>query len=64
MADEIKIRGAGISGLSAAINLARAGKEVIVYELRNDVGKRFSPSGQIILRGNDYIKSLLEKSDI
>lgn len=37
----IKIMGAGLSGLSAAINLARAGYTVDVFEKRNDCGKRF-----------------------
>lgn len=37
----IKILGAGPSGLTAAINLARAGYDVHVYEKRNDTGKRF-----------------------
>jgi len=33
--------GAGLSGLSAAINLAKAGYNVDVFEKRNDSGKRF-----------------------
>jgi len=37
----IKILGAGISGLTAAINLARAGYKVDVYERNKDVGMRF-----------------------
>lgn len=37
----IKILGAGLSGLTAAINLAKAGYEVDVYEKRKDVGMRF-----------------------
>lgn len=37
----IKISGAGLSGLSAAITLAKAGLKVDVYEKNNDVGKRF-----------------------
>ncbi len=37
----IKILGAGISGLSAAINLAKAGYSVDVFEKREDCGKRF-----------------------
>lgn len=37
----IKIIGAGISGLSAAITLRKAGYEVVVYEKNSDVGKRF-----------------------
>jgi len=38
----IKIMGAGISGLSAAINLAKAGYNVDVFEKRSDSGKRFN----------------------
>lgn len=37
----IKILGAGISGLTAAINLAKAGFKVDVYERNKDVGMRF-----------------------
>lgn len=37
----IKILGAGISGLTAAINLAKAGYKVTVYEKNKDVGMRF-----------------------
>jgi flavin-dependent dehydrogenase len=37
----IKIAGAGPSGLVAAINLAKAGYKVDVYEKRTDTGKRF-----------------------
>lgn len=37
----IKIAGAGISGLTAAINLAIYGYDVKVYEKRKDVGARF-----------------------
>lgn len=37
----INIQGAGLSGLSAAINLARAGYNVDVFEKDDDCGKRF-----------------------
>ncbi|UCD13059.1 MAG: NAD(P)/FAD-dependent oxidoreductase [Thermoplasmatales archaeon] len=37
----IKIMGAGLSGLSAAINLVRAGYIVDVFEKRDDCGRRF-----------------------
>jgi len=37
----IKILGAGISGLTAAINLAKAGCSVEIFELGNDCGTRF-----------------------
>ena len=39
--ENIKIMGAGLSGLSAAINLAKAGFNVDVFEKRDDCGKRF-----------------------
>ena len=38
---EIKILGAGLSGLTAAINLAKEGYRVDVYEKNKDVGMRF-----------------------
>lgn len=39
---EIHIAGAGPSGLTAAINLARAGMRVIVHEKNQDVGMKFN----------------------
>ena len=39
---DIKIIGGGLSGLSAAINLAQAGYNVDVFEKRDDCGKRFN----------------------
>lgn len=41
MKKEIKIIGAGPSGLTAAINLAKAGFKVEVFEKNDTVGKRF-----------------------
>lgn len=41
MNPKVKILGAGISGLSAAINLSQAGYEVEVYEKKIDAGARF-----------------------
>jgi flavin-dependent dehydrogenase len=38
--DSIKILGAGPSGLTAGITLARAGRSVVVYERAGDVGTR------------------------
>lgn len=58
----IKILGAGLSGLSAAINLAKAGKEVTVYEKNRDVGLHMHPNFQGLLRTGgrptEYLKSL------
>jgi len=39
---KIKILGAGLSGLTAAINLAKSGYTVEVYEKNKDVGTRFN----------------------
>lgn len=39
--NKVKIAGAGLSGLAAAINLAKAGKDVEVFELNKDCGCRF-----------------------
>jgi flavin-dependent dehydrogenase len=39
--ERIRILGAGVSGLTAAITLAKAGYEVEVYEKNRDVGMRF-----------------------
>ena len=41
MRKNIKILGAGLSGLSAAINLSKNGFNVEVFEIRDDCGKRF-----------------------
>ena len=37
----VQIMGAGLSGLSASILLAKAGKEVHVHDIRADSGARF-----------------------
>src|SRR5512142_226816 len=44
----VLIAGAGPSGLSAAISLARAGRAVEVHEAKPDVGTRFIGDLQII----------------
>jgi flavin-dependent dehydrogenase len=38
----VKIAGAGISGLTCAINLCKMGHRVIIFEKRNEVGARFN----------------------
>ena len=47
-AEKIKIAGAGPSGLTAAITLAKAGYEVDVFEARPAVGARFIGDLQVI----------------
>ena len=39
--EPVHILGAGLSGLAAATYLAKAGREVHVYEIRSDSGARF-----------------------
>ncbi|MFC1554788.1 NAD(P)/FAD-dependent oxidoreductase [candidate division KSB1 bacterium] len=45
---EIKISGGGPSGLSAAINLARSGYDVALYEQRKKPGAKFNNGWQIL----------------
>ena len=44
----ITIAGAGIAGMTAAINLAKAGFEVEVKEMRSEVGARFDGDFQFL----------------
>lgn len=62
----IKILGAGISGLTAAINLAKAGYEVDVYERNADVGMRFGGDLQGLENWSDKenVLDLLKKMNI
>ncbi len=46
MTKQIKISGAGISGLTAAINLRKVGYDVTVFEKNNDVGGNHSNDWQ------------------
>ena len=41
VSERVDILGAGLSGLSSAIVLAKSGKEVHVHEVRQDSGARF-----------------------
>src|SRR4051794_21871095 len=49
----VRILGAGISGLTAAISLAQAGREVEVFEARDDCGARFHDDFQGIENWSD-----------
>ncbi len=53
MPDAIKILGAGIAGLTAAINLAKKGFNATVYEKASTVGKRFCNDFQGIENWSD-----------
>ena len=44
----IHIMGAGLSGLAAAIVLAKAGREVHVHDIREDSGARFDGDFQAL----------------
>lgn len=46
MKQTIKISGAGISGLTASINLAKNGFNVVIYEKEKDTGLRFNDDFQ------------------
>lgn len=46
MKETVKIAGAGISGLTSAIVLAKAGYKVKVFERNDDIGKRFNEDFQ------------------
>jgi len=62
-ADPVHICGAGLAGLTAAIALARAGRKVIVHELRKHVGARFHDDLQGLenwTREGDVLDELME----
>lgn len=58
--NNIKILGAGISGLTAAINLAKKGYKVDVYEKNKDVGMRFHGDLQALENWSEK-KNILEE---
>lgn len=62
----VRIAGAGPSGLTAAIVLARHGRTVEVHEARNDVGTRFIGDLQIIESASETesVPDLLERIGI
>ncbi len=62
---KIIILGAGLSGLTAAINLAKSGYTVDVYEKNKDVGMRFNGDIQGLENWSDkkdIIKELKERN--
>ncbi len=58
MAGEIKILGAGISGLTASINLAKGGFGVTVFEKSSSVGSRFHGDFQGLENWSDETDTL------
>ena len=58
MAGEIKILGAGISGLTASINLAKEGFDVTVFEKSSSVGSRFHSDFQGLENWSDETDTL------
>ena len=58
--EKIKILGAGLSGLTAAINLAKSGYTVEVYEKNKDVGMRFNGDIQGLENWSDK-KDIIEE---
>lgn len=60
--DPVRILGAGLSGLTAAINLAKAGREVVVHEKRASAGLQIKPNYQGLLKTHGdpmgYLKKL------
>ncbi|MFC1476556.1 NAD(P)/FAD-dependent oxidoreductase [Fibrobacterota bacterium] len=56
----IKILGAGISGLAAAINLVKSGYKVEIFEKRSEVGKRFHGDFQGLSNLTDRMDALKE----
>ncbi len=55
----ISILGAGLSGLSAAINLSKGGKNVIVYENKDSVGEHLHPCHQALMRTDGNYRKYL-----
>lgn len=67
--DAVRIIGAGPAGLSAAINLAKNGYKVIVYEKNADTGARFNNDFQGLENWTteedvlDFLKTVLARTD-
>jgi flavin-dependent dehydrogenase len=60
----IKILGAGLSGLTAAINLAIEGKEVEIFERKSDVGEHIRPNYQGLLKTRGDPMGYLKKFNL
>jgi flavin-dependent dehydrogenase len=60
----IKILGAGLSGLSSAINLAIEGKEVEIFERKGGVGEHMRPNYQGLLRTHNDPMGYLNKYNL
>jgi digeranylgeranylglycerophospholipid reductase len=62
MAKPVRVLGAGLSGLSLAVNLARNDVPVIVFEKRSSVGLQIHPNFQVLHSGGStpegYLKTL------
>ena len=63
MSAEVHILGAGLSGLSSATILAKAGKDVHVHEIRSDSGARFDGDFQGIENWTSEIDFFEELAD-
>ena len=60
----IKILGAGLSGLTAAINLVKEGKEVVIFERKADVGEHIRPNYQGLLKTHGDPMGYLKKYNL
>ena len=56
-----RILGAGLSGLAAAITLARAGERVVVHERRDGVGRQSAPNYQGLLAAEGDAEGYLRR---
>ena len=60
----IIILGAGLSGLTTAINLALKGKEVEIFERKSDVGEHIRPNYQGLLKTHGDPMGYLKKYNL
>ncbi len=59
-----RVLGAGLSGLTAAINLNLAGEEVVVHESRNAPGEHMYRNHQVLVRTRADVKGYLERFNL